>query len=134
MVNLPQVGSEWPELGCFGTITSQCLPVLAVSMPTASGNSGDPGDCYLNVNGNLPFYEQLLARRRLDQFADQRQRRHRYHFETNYKSCKISTSTFSAQYGIGGAVFSQITKSGSNRWHGAGYGIFPERSTEGRQL
>jgi hypothetical protein len=31
---------------------------------------------------------------------------------------QIQTSTFSAQYGIGGAVFNQISKGGTNGFHG----------------
>jgi hypothetical protein len=34
---------------------------------------------------------------------------------------QITTSSFSAEYGIGGAVFNQITKGGTNAWHGSGY-------------
>jgi hypothetical protein len=37
---------------------------------------------------------------------------------------QITTSSFSAEYGIGGAVFNQITKSGSNRFHGSAYEFF----------
>jgi hypothetical protein len=37
---------------------------------------------------------------------------------------KISSSAFSAQYGIGGIVYNQITKSGTNSFHGAGYEYF----------
>src|SRR5258708_40388 len=41
-------------------------------------------------------------------------------FET-VQEVQINTSTFSAQYGIGGAVFNQISKGGTNQLHGAGY-------------
>jgi len=34
---------------------------------------------------------------------------------------QVTTSSFSAQYGIGGAVFNQISKSGSNTFHGSAY-------------
>ncbi len=34
---------------------------------------------------------------------------------------QVSTSSFSAQYGIGGVVINQISKSGTNQFHGAGY-------------
>ena len=34
---------------------------------------------------------------------------------------KISDSLFSAQYGIGGILFNQITKGGSNGFHGMAY-------------
>ena len=90
-------------------------------MPTASGNSGDPGIA-ISVNGNLPFYDNFLqdgASTNLPISANVDIAT----FET-IQELQISTSTFSAQYGIGGAVFNQITKSGSNSWHGAGYEYF----------
>jgi Carboxypeptidase regulatory-like domain len=37
---------------------------------------------------------------------------------------KMSDSNFSAQYGTGGIIFNQISKGGSNTWHGMGYDYF----------
>ncbi|HEY4764965.1 MAG TPA: TonB-dependent receptor [Candidatus Sulfotelmatobacter sp.] len=120
MVNLPQVGSSGQNWGPL----AQLLPGASGtggSMPTASGNSGDPGIA-ISVNGNLPFYDNFLqdgASTNLPISANVDIAT----FET-IQELQISTSTFSAQYGIGGAVFNQITKSGSNSWHGAGYEYF----------
>jgi hypothetical protein len=120
MVNLPQVGSSGQNWGPL----AQLLPGAAGtggSMPTASGNSGDPGIA-ISVNGNLPFYDNFLqdgASTNLPISANVDIAT----FET-IQELQISTSTFSAQYGIGGAVFNQITKSGGNSWHGAGYEYF----------
>src|ERR1700683_402022 len=120
MANLPQVGSSGQNWGPL----AQLLPGAAGtggSMPTASGNSGDPGIA-ISVNGNLPFYDNFLqdgASTNLPISANVDIAT----FET-IQELQISTSTFSAQYGIGGAVFNQITKSGSNSWHGAGYEYF----------
>jgi hypothetical protein len=120
MVNLPQVGSNGQNWGPL----AQLLPGASGtggSMPTASGNSGDPGIA-ISVNGNLPFYDNFLqdgASTNLPISANVDIAT----FET-MQELQVSTSTFSAQYGIGGAVFNQITKSGSNRWHGAGYEYF----------
>jgi hypothetical protein len=120
MVNLPQVGSSGQNWGAL----AQLLPGASGtggSMPTASGNSGDPGIA-ISVNGNLPFYDNFLqdgASTNLPISANVDIAT----FET-IQELQISTSTFSAQYGIGGAVFNQITKSGSNSWHGAGYEYF----------
>ena len=120
MVNLPQVGSNGQNWGPL----AQLLPGAAGtggSMPTASGISGDPGIA-ISVNGNLPFYDNFLqdgASTNLPISANVDIAT----FET-IQELQISTSTFSAQYGIGGAVFNQITKSGSNKWHGAGYEYF----------
>ena len=120
MVNLPQVGSNGQNWGPL----AQLLPGASGtggSMPTASGISGDPGIA-ISVNGNLPFYDNFLqdgASTNLPISANVDIAT----FET-IQELQISTSTFSAQYGIGGAVFNQITKSGSNKWHGAGYEYF----------
>src|ERR1700723_542914 len=120
MVNLPQVGSNGQNWGPL----AQLLPGASGtggSMPTASGNSGDPGIA-ISVNGNLPFYDNFLqdgASTNLPISANVDIAT----FET-MQELQITTSTFSAQYGIGGAVFNQITKSGSNGWHGAGYEYF----------
>src|SRR6202451_217156 len=120
MVNLPQVGSSGQNWGPL----AQLLPGASGtggSMPTASGNSGDPGIA-ISVNGNLPFYDNFLqdgASTNLPISANVDIAT----FET-MQELQISTSTFSAQYGIGGAVFNQITKSGSNSWHGSGYEYF----------
>jgi hypothetical protein len=120
MVNLPQVGSNGQNWGPL----AQLLPGASGtggSMPTASGNSGDPGIA-ISINGNLPFYDNFLqdgASTNLPISANVDIAT----FET-MQELQISASTFSAQYGIGGAVFNQITKSGSNRFHGAGYEYF----------
>jgi hypothetical protein len=37
---------------------------------------------------------------------------------------KMSDSAFSAQYGGGGIVYNQISKGGTNQWHGMGYDYF----------
>ncbi len=119
LVNLPQVSTNGQNWGSF----AQLLPGAsgAPGMPTASGNSGDPGIA-IAVNGNLPFYDNFLqdgASTNLPISANVDIAT----FET-ISELQISTSTFSAEYGIGGAVFNQITKSGSNSWHGAGYEYF----------
>ena len=39
---------------------------------------------------------------------------------------QVNTSSFSAQYGMGGVMFNQISKSGTNGWHGSGYEFFSQ--------
>ena len=119
MVNLPQVSTNGQNWGSFANL----LPGAsgAPSQPTASGKSGDPGIA-IAVNGNLPFYNNFLqdgASTNLPISANVDIAT----FET-ISEVQISTSNFSAQYGIGGAVFNQVTKSGSNNWHGAAYEYF----------
>jgi hypothetical protein len=119
LVNLPQVSTNGQNWGPF----AQLLPGAsgAPSQPTAAGPSGDPGIA-ISINGNLPFYNNFLqdgASTNLPISANVDIAT----FET-IQELQVTTSTFSAQYGIGGAVFNQITKSGSNRFHGAAYEYF----------
>ena len=44
-------------------------------------------------------------------------------FET-VAELQVNTSAFSAQYGIGGVIFNQISKGGTNRFHGSLYEYF----------
>ena len=44
-------------------------------------------------------------------------------FET-VAEVKIDTNAFSAQYGVGGVIYNQITKGGTSQFHGAGYEYF----------
>src|ERR1700723_4723502 len=120
MVNLPQVGSSGQNWGPL----AQLLPGASGtggSMPTAAGNSGDPGIA-ISVNGNLPFYDNFLqdgASTNLPISANVDIAT----FET-IQELQITTSTFSAQYGIGGAVFIRSTKRGGTSFHAAGIEYF----------
>ena len=50
-------------------------------------------------------------------------------FETTAE-VKIDTSAFSAQYGVGGVTYNQITKGGGEQFHGSGLRVFPEQCLE----
>ena len=52
-------------------------------------------------------------------------------FET-VSEVEIDDSNFSAQYGIGGAVFSQITKGGTSQFHGSLYEHFQNDALDAR--
>ncbi len=74
-----------------------------------------------SINGNLP-YNTVLADGAtttlpMSQNADVMV------LET-VAEVKVDDSAFSAQYGVGGATFNQISKGGTNRFHGAGYEFF----------
>jgi hypothetical protein len=119
---LPQIGAgitgnDWANFaillpGAAGT------PTQPMSEGSGSYNAGDA----VSVNGNLPMYVNILAdgatvilpvSGNVDNSV----------FES-ISEVQVSTSSFSAQYGIGGAVFNQISKSGSNTFHGALYDYF----------
>ena len=47
---------------------------------------------------------------------------------------QVTTSSFSAHYGIGGAVFNQISKSGTNGFHGSLYEYWQNSALERQTL
>ena len=84
------------------------------------------------VNGNLPYYNNFLAdganvmlphSANFDQMV----------FE-DVAEVQMNTSTFSAQYGVGGAVFNQISKAGTNQWHGSAYEYFQNDALNARNF
>jgi hypothetical protein len=116
---LPQIGAgitgnDWANFnvllpGASGTVTA------SGSEGSGSYNAGDA----IEINGNLPNYAnylqdgavvQLPVSNNVDNLV----------FEA-VQEVQVTTSSFSSEYGIGGAVFNQISKSGSNRFHGSAY-------------
>ncbi|MHB1955942.1 MAG: TonB-dependent receptor, partial [Sulfobacillus sp.] len=109
MVNLPQVGANWLN--------------FAILLP---GTSGMPSDAAnptesASVNGNLP-YPSFLADGATATLPTSENTIPPV-FEI-VSEVKISTSAFSAQYGIGGVIYNQISKGGTSHFHGVGYEYF----------
>ena len=108
---LPQVGADWEN--------------FVILLPGASGapenqtsfNAGQTA----SINGNLPYANVLAdgatTTLPMSQNSDVTI------FETTAE-VKVSTTAFSAQYGIGDIIYNQITKGGTNQFHGAGYEYF----------
>ncbi len=114
MVQLPQVNADWQN--------------FIVLLPGASGSPEQPNGLGSNnpqqsasINGNLPFDSMLqdgaTTTLPMSQNADVTI------FETT-SEVKVSSSSFSAQYGVGNIIYNQITKGGSERFHGVGYEYF----------
>jgi hypothetical protein len=115
MTELPQVGSlngggaDWEN--------------FIILMPGASGapeNSSNnlTAGMATSINGNLPFASMLqdgaTTTLPMSQNSDVTV------FETT-SEVKISATAFSAQYGVGDVLYNQITKSGTDSFHGAAY-------------
>jgi len=103
MSQLPNIGQDWQNFQKF--------------LPGFSGANNANGA--LSINGNMPMYFNIMA----DGGSVILPHSNNFDvaiFET-VQEVQIQTSTFSAQYGIGGAVFNQISKGGTNQFHGAGY-------------
>jgi hypothetical protein len=116
---LPQIGAgitgnDWANFNVL-------LPGAAGS-PTAPGSEGsgsyNAGDA-ISINGNLPNYANYLQDGGVVQLPVSNNVDNTL-FES-ISEVQVTTSSFSAEYGIGGAVFNQITKSGTNTIHGSAY-------------
>lgn len=115
MVQLPQVaggsGASWENFmillpGASGCTGSNC-----------SQGTNNPGQV-VAVNGNLP-YSNILADGASTTLSHS-QNANPAIFDT-VDELQVSTSAFSAQYGIGGIIFNQISKGGTNHFHGEAY-------------
>lgn len=121
MQQLPQVGQSWAN--------------FAILMPGTSGapSTGDgvanPG-IGVSVNGTLPYSSSFLSDGS-SVTLPQSSNTDTDTFET-VAEVDVETSTFSAEYGTGGAVFNQITKSGTNRFHGSAYEYFQNNALNAR--
>ena len=109
MVALPQVTQDWQN--------------FTILLPGATGGTGssqgtaNPGQ-EVAVNGNLP-YSNIIADGASTTLSHS-QNANPATFE-NVSELQVNTSSFSAQYGIGGIIFNQVSKSGTNRFHGTAY-------------
>src|SRR5271169_3728955 len=109
MAELPQVTQDWENFTIL-------LPG-ATGTPNGSQGSSNPGQ-EVAVNGNLP-YSNIIADGASTTLSHS-QNANPAAFE-NVSELQVNTSSFSAQYGIGGIIFNQVTKSGTNRFHGTAY-------------
>ena len=106
MDELPQVTPDWQG--------------FVILLPGAAGTgSSSPGQ-EAAINGNLP-YSNILSDGASTTLG-QSMNANTTTFE-DVAEVQINTSSFSAQYGIGGVVFNQVTKSGTNSFHGTGYDL-----------
>jgi hypothetical protein len=114
MSQLPQtnLGADWE-------IFTVLLPGAA-GAPENANSASDPGTVAA-INGNLPF-DSVLADGATTTLP-QSENSDVTIFETT-SEVKISSNGFSAQYGQGGIIYNQISKGGTNQFHGAGYEYF----------
>ena len=85
-------------------------------------NNNSPGMGGVSVNGSMPFSNALL-----DGASTSSPMSNNVINTPIFDSVaevKMSDSAFSAQYGGGGIVYNQISKGGTNQFHGMGYDYF----------
>lgn len=112
MEELPQVTEDWENFmimlpGTTGTATS-------------SYGASNPGQ-EISSNGNLPYNKVL------EDGADATLALSGYSNVSTFEDVaelQVSQSSFSAQYGNGGTIMNQITKGGTDHWHGDAYEYF----------
>jgi hypothetical protein len=120
MAELPQVGSgngggaDWEN---FIQLTPGAVGTPENQNGVAPGQGGTVGTT-ASINGNLPYESYLqdgaTTTLPMSQNSDVTV------FETTAE-VKVSTTAFSAQNGLGDIIYNQITKSGTDKFHGALY-------------
>src|ERR1700689_1491640 len=113
MQELPNVNQSWAN--------------FTKLLPGAAGSG-----TRLAVNGNMPYYNNFLAD------GSNVMLPHSANFDEmvfeDVAEVKMNTSTFSAEYGVGGAVFNQISKGGTNIWNGSAYEYFQNDDLNARNF
>jgi hypothetical protein len=112
MSQLPQVTQDWENFMIL-------LPGASGSVGSNQGSS-NPGQA-VAINGNLP-YSNVLADGASTTLSHS-QNANPAVFET-VSELQINTNNFSAQYGVGGVIFNQISKGGTSQFHGTAYDYF----------
>ena len=122
MLELPQsgggiTGADWAAFniylpGAGGTTNGR------VSQAGGAWNAGDA----VSINGNLPNFGNFLQDGASTLLPASYNNDDEI-FET-VSEVQVNTSSFSAQYGMGGVVFNQISKSGTDAFHGSAYEYF----------
>jgi len=109
MSQLPQVGQDWQNFTIL-------LPG-ASGAPGGSQGASNPGQV-ASVNGNLPYSTVLAdgAAVTLPSSANAD-----VMVLEDVQELQVSASAFSAQYGVGGIMFNQISKGGTDSFHGSVY-------------
>ena len=109
--NLPQSGN--PDWQSFTLL----LP--GTSGNNSTGGQSNPGMGGLAANGSMPFSTAMLDGSSIS--SPMSDNVINTPIFDAIGEVKISDSNFSAQYGTGGIIFNQISKGGSNTWHGLAY-------------
>src|ERR1700733_11092915 len=118
--------SQLPQVSAIG----QNCPAFNILQPgeagATMGNQGATGTgtsngTMLSVNGNLPFSTVLAdgAETTLPASANSD-----ITVQEDIQEVQTSSSAFNAQYGVGGILYNQISKAGSDRFHGSAYEYF----------
>jgi Carboxypeptidase regulatory-like domain len=119
LAQLPQVSSNGQDWSSFNILQAGAAGAPGGNQGVVG--SGTSNGTMLSVNGNLPFSTVLAdgAETTLPASANSD-----ITVEEDIQEVQTSSSAFSAQYGVGGILYNQISKGGSDRFHGSGYEYF----------
>ena len=108
LLQLPQVGADWQNF----------ITLLPGASSVIENNRGGQA---ASINGNLPYSTVLAdgATTTLPMSSNSD-----VMVLDTVSEVKVNDSAFSAQYGIGGVTFNQISKGGTNTFHGDVYEYF----------
>jgi Carboxypeptidase regulatory-like domain/TonB dependent receptor len=116
---LPQVSAIGQNWSSFNILQpGQAGAPMGAQGSTGTGTSNGT---MLSVNGNLPFSTVLAdgAETTLPASANSD-----ITVQEDIQEVQTSSSAFSAQYGVGGILYNQISKGGGDRFHGSAYEYF----------
>jgi len=116
LAQLPQVGQIGQDWSSFNILMAGAAGAPMGAQGTTG--SGTSNGTMLAVNGNLPFSTVLAdgAETTLPASANSD-----ITVQEDIQEVQTSSSAFSAQYGVGGILYNQISKGGSDRFHGSAY-------------
>jgi hypothetical protein len=117
---LPETGQDWENFVIL-------LPGASGSASSASGMS-NPGQ-FASVNGNLP-YNGILADGASASLPNSMNAD--LSILETIGELQVVTSAFSAQYSMGGMIYNQISKGGTDKFHGALYEYFQNDALNAR--
>lgn len=122
MAVLPNVNQDWQNFTIL-------LPGTSGTAKQPGSGASNPGQT-ISTNGNLPYSNILAdgASTTLSHSANSDVSI----FET-VQEVQISTSAFSAQYGVGGLIMNQISKGGASQFHGSAYDYFQNNALNAAQ-
>ena len=119
LAQLPQVSSIGQDWSSFNILQPGAAGAPGGNQGVVG--SGTSNGTMLAVNGNLPFSTVLAdgAETTLPASANSD-----IVVQEDIQEVQTSSSAFSAQYGVGGILYNQITKGGAERFHGSAYEYF----------
>lgn len=96
--------------------------IILMPGTSGAGNTNAPSMAQVSVNGSMPYSTALFDGARVN--SPMSNNVITTPIFDSIGEVKVTTSLFSAEYGTGGAVFNQVSKGGTNQFHGMGYDYF----------